>query len=230
MELPSYHLPLWSSVLRTTLQRGWSFVRKAATIILLSTVIIWVLQNFNWKFQMVDANNSMLAAIGSLLAPLFAPLGWGNWRAVVATLTGLIAKENIVSSLGVLYGMAETAEDGSEYWELLRKDYSQLAAYSFLIFNLLCAPCFAAVAAVRREMMSARWTLFALGYQTAFAFITSLLIYQFGKFFSTGVFEWQGMVPAIALLVFVLYLIFRKNKFEQTRDSNAVELHGENLK
>ncbi len=230
MELPSYHLPLWSSVLRTTLQRGWSFVRKAATIILLSTVIIWVLQNFNWHFRMVDANDSMLASIGSMLSPLFAPLGWGNWKAVVATLTGLIAKENVVGTLGVLYGVAEAAEDGSEYWDLLRRDYSRLAAYSFLIFNLLCAPCFAAVAAVRREMMSARWTLFALGYQTAFAFITSLLIYQFGKFFISGVFEWQGMVPAIILSGVVLYLLFRKNKFARTQDSNAVELHGEKLK
>ena len=230
MELPSYHLPLWSSVLRTTLQRGWSFVRKAATIILLSTVIIWGLQNFNWHFQMVDANDSMLASIGSILAPLFAPLGWGNWRAVVATLTGLIAKENVVGTLGVLYGVAEAAEDGSEYWDLLRRDYSQLAAYSFLLFNLLCAPCFAAVAAVRREMMSVRWTLFALGYQTVFAFITSLLIYQFGKFFISGVFEWQGMVPAIVLLIGVLFLLFRKNRFSRKKDRNAVELHGENLK
>ena len=225
MELPNYHRPLVKSVLRTTFQRGWSFVKKAATIILLSTVIIWFLQSFNWKLEMCSANDSILASLGSCLAPLFSPLGWGNWRATVATITGLIAKENVVGSLGVLYGMEEVAENGEEYWALLRSEYSPLAAYSFLLFNLLCAPCFAAVGAIRREMMSARWTFFALAYQTLFAFISSLLVYQFGLWISSGSFTF-GTASALAAGSFVLYMLFRKGcTAVANKNSNAVALH-----
>ena len=162
---------------------------------------------------MVEPDQSMLAAFGNILAPFFAPLGWGNWRAAVATITGLLAKENVVSTFGVLYGMAEVAEDGQEYWPLLRQDYSPLAAYSFLIFNLLCAPCFAAVGAIRREMASARWTIFAIAYQTVLAFVTSFIIYQLGTFIQTGIFNWHTMIPVILLSAGVLYLLFRKNKY-----------------
>ena len=230
MELPNYHRPLVKSVLRTTFQRGWSFVKKAATIILLSTVIIWFLQSFNWKLEMCSANDSILASLGSCLAPLFSPLGWGNWRATVATITGLIAKENVVGSLGVLYGMEEVAENGEEYWALLRSEYSPLAAYSFLLFNLLCAPCFAAVGAIRREMMSARWTLFALAYQTVFAFISSLLVYQLGSWIRSGSFTF-GTAAALASGAFVLYMLFRKGcTAAANKNSNAVALHENKIK
>ena len=211
MELPNYHAPLLKSILRTTFQRGWSFVRKAATVILLSTVVIWFLQSFNWKLEMCGAESSILASLGNILAPLFSPLGWGNWRAAVATVTGLVAKENVVSTLGVLYGVEEAAENGEEFWHLLRMEYSMLSAYSFLLFNLLCAPCFAAIGAIRREMMSARWTLFALAYQTIFAFTASFLVYQFGMWIKYGRFTF-GSGAAVVLAGIVCFLIFRKNK------------------
>ena len=230
MELPHYHRPLVKSVLRTTFQRGWSFVKKAATIILLSTVIIWFLQNFNWKLEMVTANKSILAALGGIIAPVFSPLGWGNWRATVATITGLIAKENIVSTLGVLYGMEEVAENGQEYWTILRNEYSKLAAYSFLLFNLLCAPCFAAVGAIRREMMSARWTIFALSYLTIFAFTASFLVYQFGTLIIGGVWNWKGLIPAFVASAIILYLLFRKNPYRGKNSKSALDLHEKRLK
>lgn len=211
MELPNYHAPLWKSILRTTFQRGWSFVKKAATVILLSTVVIWFLQSFNWKLEMCRADNSILASLGNLLAPLFTSLGWGNWRAAVATITGLVAKENVVSTLGVLYGVEEVAENGEEFWHLLRQEYSLLSAYSFLLFNLLCAPCFAAIGAIRREMMSARWTLFALAYQTVFAFTASFLVYQFGLWFTRGEFTFSSGM-AVTAAGMVCFLLFRKNK------------------
>lgn len=213
MELPNYHAPLLKSILRTTFQRGWSFVRKAATVILLSTVVIWFLQSFNWKLEMCGAESSILASLGNILAPLFSPLGWGNWRAAVATVTGLVAKENVVSTLGVLYGVEEAAENGEEFWHLLRMEYSMLSAYSFLLFNLLCAPCFAAIGAIRREMMSARWTLFALAYQTIFAFTASFLVYQFGMWIKYGRFTF-GSGAAVVLTGIVCFLIFRKNNEE----------------
>lgn len=228
MELPAYHLPLASSVIRTTLQRSWSFVKKAATIILLSTVVVWLLQNFTWKFTMTDRPDaSMLAALGDLIAPLFKPLGWGNWRAAVATITGLIAKENVVSTLRVLYSVEELAEQ--EFQDILGANYSKLQAYSFLMFNLLCAPCFAAVGAIRREMLNAKWTIFALSYLTVFAFAVSLMIYQFGLFFITGDFT-VGTAAAAAVLAAALYLLLRKNKYTGKESGNAAELHGENLK
>ncbi len=230
MELPHYHRPLVKSVLRTTFQRGWSFVKKAATIILLSTVIIWFLQNFNWKLEMVSADKSILAMLGGIVAPVFTPLGWGNWRATVATVTGLIAKENIVSTLGVLYGMEEVAENGQEYWAILRSEYSKLAAYSFLLFNLLCAPCFAAVGAIRREMMSARWTIFAIAYLTVFAFTASFLVYQFGMLIIHGVWNWQGLIPAVIASGIILYLLFRKNPYRGKDGKSALDLHEKRLK
>ena len=168
MELPAYHAPTAGNVLRSTWERGWSFIRKAGTIILLSSVVLWFLQGFGWEngaFGMVeDMNNSVLAALGGIIAFLFAPLGFGNWKAAVATITGLIAKENVVATFGILYNFAgELAENGDEIWALLAIDYTGLSAYSFMIFNLLCAPCFAAMGAIRREMNNARWTCFAIG-------------------------------------------------------------------
>ena len=170
IELPAYHMPTVSNILRSMWERGWSFIKKAGTIILLSTIFIWFAQNFgfaNGGFGMVDdMNDSILAAIGSILAPLFKPLGWGNWKAAVAAITGLIAKENVVGTFGILYGFGEVAEDGVEIWGTLAASMTALAAYSFLIFNLLCAPCFAAMGAIKREMNNAKWFWFAIGYQT----------------------------------------------------------------
>lgn len=211
MELPAYHLPKASGVIRTTLTRGWAFVKKAGTIILLSTIVIWVLSNFSFSFKMVDMEDSMLSKIGGAIAPIFAPLGWGNWRAVVATVTGLIAKENLVATFGMLYGFAEVAEDGVEYWGTLQAAFTPLAAYSLLVFNLLCAPCFAAIGALRREMMSGKWTLFAVAYQTLFAYAIALIIYQFGML-AQGVFS-IGTVFAAIVLVVLLYFLFRKSKY-----------------
>lgn len=209
MELPAYHAPGVRGVLRSTLDRSWSFVKKATTIVLLSTVLIWFLSTFSWSMRMVGAGESMLASAGNIIAPLFAPLGWGDWRAAVATITGLIAKENVVGTFGILYGYAEVAEDGAEYWSSFQASFTQLAAYSFLIFNLLCAPCFAAIGALHREMMSGKRTLFAVGYQCAFAYAAALMAYQFGTFFTGGGFN-AGVAFAFAVLAAMLYLLFRK--------------------
>lgn len=181
MELPQYHLPKLKGVLVHMWSRGKSFVKKAGTIIFVSCAIIWFLQSFDWSLNMVDAGDSILATLGNLIAPLFIPLGWGEWRAAVATITGLVAKENVVGTFGVLYGFAEVAEDGVEIWGTLREAFTQVSAYSFLIFNLLCAPCFAAIGAVKREMGSWKWTLIAVGYQTLFAYVAALLVYQIGS-------------------------------------------------
>ncbi len=212
MELPAYHLPTVGSVLRSMWERGWSFIKKAGTIILLSAVVLWFLQAFgfeNGSFGMVeDLNNSILAAIGNAIAFLFAPLGWGDWKSAVAAITGLIAKENVVTTFGVLYGFAEVAEDGAEIWGQLAAQYSALSAYSFLVFNLLCAPCFAAMGAIKREMNSGKWTWIAIGYQTLFAYAVSMIIYQVGSFF-TGTFG-VSTVVALLLLAGILYLLFRK--------------------
>ncbi|MDR1082814.1 MAG: ferrous iron transport protein B, partial [Coriobacteriales bacterium] len=170
IELPAYHLPRASGVLRVMLERGWAFVKRAGTIILLATILVWFLSSFSWSMQMVDTSDSMLAGIGGVVAPIFEPLGWGDWRATTATVTGLIAKENVVGTFGVLYGFAEVGEEGAEYWPLLVASFTQLAAYSFLLFNLLCAPCFAAMGAIHREMVSARWTFIAIAYQCLFAY------------------------------------------------------------
>ena len=215
MELPAYHAPTAGNVLRSTWERGWSFIKKAGTVILLSSVALWFLQGFGWEnggFGMVeDMDHSVLAAIGGVIACIFAPLGFGNWKAAVATITGLIAKENVVATFGILYNYAgELAENGDEIWNLVAADYTRLSAYSFLIFNLLCAPCFAAMGAIKREMMSGRWTAFAIGYMCVFAYVSSLIVYQLGLL-ASGVFSiWT--VIAVVLLAGMLYLLLRKNR------------------
>ena len=215
IELPAYHMPTVSNILRSMWERGWSFIKKAGTIILLSTIFIWFAQNFgfaNGGFGMVDdMNDSILAAIGSILAPLFKPLGWGNWKAAVAAITGLIAKENVVGTFGILYGFGEVAEDGVEIWGTLAASMTALAAYSFLIFNLLCAPCFAAMGAIKREMNNAKWFWFAIGYQTLLAYCASLCVYQIGMLFTDGIFG-IGTVAAIIIIAIFLYLFFRPYK------------------
>lgn len=212
MELPSYHIPYATNILRSTWERGSSFIIKAGTIILLSSIILWFLQSFGYvdgAWEMVEDNNgSVLAVLGSAIAPIFAPLGFGKWQAAVASITGLIAKENVVSTYGVLYGFAEVAEDGEEIWSNLAADFTQLSAYSFMIFNLLCAPCFAAIGAIRREMNNAKWTAFAVGYMCGFAYVMALIVYQFGLYFLEG--HWSlGTVAAAFCLATLLYLLFR---------------------
>ena len=224
MELPAYHAPTAGNVLRSTWERGWSFIRKAGTIILLSSVVLWFLQGFGWEngaFGMVeDMNNSVLAALGGIIAFLFAPLGFGNWKAAVATITGLIAKENVVATFGILYNFAgELAENGDEIWALLAIDYTGLSAYSFMIFNLLCAPCFAAMGAIRREMNNAKWTCFAIGYMCVFAYIISLIVYQIGLLFTGVITGWT--VVALVLLGCMLYLLVRKNPYEESVGAKA---------
>lgn len=208
MELPAYHLPTVKGVLIHMWDRAKSFVKKAGTIIFLSSALIWFLQSFNWRLEMVDAGESILASVGNAIAFLFAPLGWGDWRAAVAAITGLIAKENVVNTFGILFGYAEVAEDGAEYWGTMPQVFSAAAAYSFLVFNLLCAPCFAAIGAIHREMGTARWTWIAIGYQTLFAYAVSLCIYQFATLFAGGGFG-IGVIAAILLVVLFLYLLFR---------------------
>ena len=192
MELPAYHLPTVSNVLRSMWERGWSFIKKAGTVILLSTIFVWFTSSFGFadgQFGMVeDLRDGLLANIGSAIAWIFAPLGWGNWQATVAAITGLVAKENVVGTFGILYGFAEVAEDGAEIWGTLASSFTSVAAYSFLVFNLLCAPCFAAIGAIKREMNSAKWTWFAIGYQTIFAYSVSLCIYQIGSLLIYGTF------------------------------------------
>lgn len=217
MELPAYHLPTVSNVLRSMWERGWSFIKKAGTIILLSTIVLWFLMSFGWvdgSFGMLEAeqlDNSILASIGSIIAPIFTPLGWGDWKMAVAAVTGLIAKENVVGTFGVLFGFAEVAEDGAEIWGQLAGSMTGVAAYSFLIFNLLCAPCFAAIGAIKREMNSAKWTWFAIGYQTLLAYAVSLCVYQIGTVVAGGNFG-IGSVVAILVVIGFLYLLFRPYK------------------
>lgn len=208
MELPAYHLPRVKGVLLSMWERSKAFVKKAGTIILLACIGVWFLSSFNWSFQMVETDESILAGIGRGIAILFAPLGWGDWRAAVAAITGLIAKENVVGTFGVLFGFAEVAEDGAEIWTTMAASFSALGAYSFLVFNLLCAPCFAAIGAIRREMMSAKWTWAAIAYQTGFAYIASLCIYQLGMLF-TGHGFGIGTAVAILFVILFLYLLFR---------------------
>ena len=221
MELPAYHMPTVGNVLRSMWERGWSFIKKAGTIILLSTIILWFLMSFGWvdgKFGMIEAeqlNDSILASIGSVIAPIFAPLGWTKagegWKMAVAAVTGLIAKENVVATFGMLFGFAEVAEDGAEIWGNLAQVMTPIAAYGFLVFNLLCAPCFAAMGAIKREMNNAKWFWFAIGYQCIFAYIVALCIYQFGILFTGGGFGLWTVV-AVALLVGFLYMLFRPYK------------------
>ena len=219
MELPAYHLPTVENVLRSTWERGWSFIKKAGTIILLSTIFVWFAQGFGFEggsFGMVeDMNNSILAAIGSAIAWIFTPLGWGDWKAAVAAITGLVAKENVVGTFGVLYGFGEVAEDGAEIWGSLAGSMTAVAAYSFLVFNLLCAPCFAAMGAIKREMNNVKWFWFAIGYQTILAYAASLCVYQIGTLITTGAF---GIGTAVAFIIIVgfLYLLFRPYKESQS--------------
>jgi len=219
MELPAYHWPTVTNLLRSMWERGWSFIKKAGTIILLATIFIWFTSSFGWsqgQFGMVEQSESILAAIGSSIAFLFVPLGWGNWQSVVATFTGLIAKENVVGTMGVLYGgFDEVAEDGWQIWVNLQAAFTPLKAYSFLAFNLLCAPCFAAMGAIRREMNSAKWTLFAIGYQCGFAYAVALVIYQLGMLFS-GQGNALGSAAAFAILAYAVYMLFKPYKEAKT--------------
>ena len=223
MELPAYHWPTVGNVLRSMWERGWSFIKKAGTIILLSTIILWFLMSFGWEsgsFGMVEElNNSILASIGSAIAWIFAPLGWTQagegWKMAVAAVTGLIAKENVVATFGMLYGFAEVAEDGAEIWGNLAAAMTPIAAYGFLVFNLLCAPCFAAMGAIKREMNNAKWFWFAIGYQCGLAYVVSLCIYQIGTLFTTGKFC-IGTVVAFLCVIAFIYLLFRPYKESET--------------
>ena len=216
MELPAYHWPTVGNVLRSMWERGWSFIKKAGTIILLSTIVVWFTTYFGWvdgAFQMLSEeqiNSSILARIGNLIAWIFAPLGWGNWQAAVASITGLIAKENIVGTMGILY----RAGEGTVYSHLAAA-FTGIAGYSFLVFNLLCAPCFAAIGAMKREMNSPRWTWFAVGYQCGFAYVISLIVYQLGMLFQ-GQANVPGAIAAFILLAALIYLLVRKNPYEKS--------------
>ena len=230
MELPAYHWPTVSNILRSMWERGWSFIKKAGTIILLSTIILWFLMSFGWEggsFGMVEElNESILAKIGSAIAWIFAPLGWTKagegWKMAVAAVTGLIAKENVVATFGMLYGFAEVAEDGAEIWGNLAAAMTPIAAYGFLVFNLLCAPCFAAMGAIKREMNNAKWFWFAIGYQCGLAYVVSLCIYQIGTLLTGGGFGiWT--VVAFALVVGFLYLLFRPYKESNTLNVNVAK-------
>lgn len=230
MELPAYHLPTVGTVLRSTWERGWSFIKKAGTVILLSTIVIWFFLNFGFEnggFGMIeDIDNSLMAKIGNLFAWLFIPLGWGSWKTAVAAVTGLIAKENVVSTFGQLYHFGgELAENGDEIWSNLAADFNAfsnghgaLAGYSYLIFNLLCAPCFAAIGAIKREMNNAKWTSFAIGYQCGFAYLISLMVYQFGCLFSGDIAHHiVGIIAAFVALAGICYMLFRKNKYDDNK-------------
>lgn len=221
MELPAYHMPTVGNVLRSMWERGWSFIKKAGTIILLSTIFIWFTTYFGWvdgQFRMLDSmeiDHSILASIGNLFAWLFLPLGWGDWKSAVAAITGLVAKENVVGTFGILFGFAEVAEDGTEIWGALAEHMSAAAAYSFLVFNLLCAPCFAAMGAIRREMNQGRWFWFAIGYQCLLAYVTALCIYQIGTWVTVGTFG-LGTVVALILVAGFIYLLLRSGETERT--------------
>ena len=234
MELPAYHWPTVGNVLRSMWERGWSFIKKAGTIILLSTIVLWFLMSFGWadgSFGMLDFDGlegaaleaaqaqCVLAKIGSVIAPIFAPLGWtqggSGWKMAVAAVSGLIAKENVVATFGMLFGFAEVAEDGAEVWGSLAQVLTPIAAYGYLVFNLLCAPCFAAMGAIKREMNNPKWFWFAIGYQCGLAYVVSLCIYQIGTLISTGAFG-IGTVVAFLLVAAFIYLLFRPYKESKT--------------
>ena len=227
MELPAYHWPTAGNILRSMWERGWSFIKKAGTIILLSTIVLWFLMGFGWEggsFGMVEElNNSILAKIGTAVAWIFAPLGWTKagegWKMAVAAVTGLIAKENVVATFGMLFGFAEVAEDGAEIWGNLAQVMTPIAAYGFLVFNLLCAPCFAAMGAIKREMNNAKWFWFAIGYQCGLAYVVSLCIYQIGTLLTGGGFG-IGTAVAFVLVAAFLYLLFRPYK-----ESNSLKVN-----
>ena len=240
MELPAYHMPTISNVLRSMWERGWSFIKKAGTIITLSTIVVWFLLNFGWvngHFGMLNFDGlegaameaaqaeCILAKIGNLIAWIFTPLGWGNWKMAVAAITGLVAKENVVGTFGQLFGFAEVAEDGTEIWGQLAGSMTVAAGYSFLVFNLLCAPCFAAMGAIKREMNNAKWFWFAIGYQCGLAYIVSLCIYQIGTLAMGGGFGLGTIVAFILILGFV-YLLFRPYKESKTLNVNVRSVAG----
>ncbi len=217
MELPAYHMPTVGNVLRSMWERGWSFIKKAGTIILLSTILVWFATYFGWvdgQFRMLEdmeMDHSILAGIGNAFAWVFIPLGWGDWKAAVAAITGLVAKENVVGTFGILYGFAEVSEEGEEIWGTLAGSYTTVAAYSFLVFNLLCAPCFAAIGAIKREMNNAKWTWFAIGYQCLLAYCVSLCVYQIGTFLTTGALG-IGFLAALVILAGFVWLLVRPYK------------------
>jgi ferrous iron transport protein B len=234
MELPAYHAPTLVNTLRGTWERGWSFIKKAGTIILLASILVWFGKSFGFvdgSFGMVeDMDASLLAAVGSFVAPLFAPLGFGNWQSTVATVLGLVAKEEVVGVFGVLYGVSgnalELVEEGA-FNELgpIAQHFTALSAYSFLIFNLLCAPCFAAIGAIKREMNNARWTWFAIGYQTVFAYTISLIVYQLGLLFTGGSFG-VGTLAALILVVGYIWLLARKGQEGAEKSARSVQAVG----
>ncbi len=218
MELPAYHVPAWGNVLRATWERGWSFIKRAGTVILASTIVLWFLQGFGFEdgvFGMVeDQDNSILAAVASAIAWIFAPQGFGNWRATVASISGLIAKENVVGTLGVLYHFGgELSENGDEIWGEVANDYTAISAYSFMIFNLLCAPCFAAMGAIKREMNNGKWTAIAIGYMCLLAYCASLVVYQIGSLITGEVGFNIFTIVAVAIIVFTIYMLVRPNKY-----------------
>ena len=236
MELPAYHMPTVGNALRSMWERGWSFIKKAGTIITLSTIVVWFLLNFGWTdagFGMLNFDGlegaameaaqaeCILAKIGNLISWIFTPLGWGDWKMTVAAITGLVAKENVVGTFGQLFGFAEVAEDGQEIWGTLANSMSQIAAYSFLVFNLLCAPCFAAMGAIKREMNNTKWFWFAIGYQCLLAYLVALCIFQFGTLFTGGGFG-IGTVAAIVILIGFLYMLFRPYKESTSLNANTV--------
>ena len=223
MELPAYHVPAWGNVLRATWERGWSFIKRAGTVILASTIILWFLQGFgfeNGAFGMVeDQDNSLLAAVASCIAWIFIPQGFGNWRATVASISGLIAKENVVGTFGVLYHFGgELSENGDEIWGEVANDFTYISAYSFMIFNLLCAPCFAAMGAIKREMNNGKWTAIAIGYMCLLAYCASLVVYQIGGLISGEVGFNFFTIVAVAIIAFTIYLLFRPNKYENVNE------------
>lgn len=233
MELPAYHMPTVGNVLRSMWERGWSFIKKAGTIILLSTIFIWFTSSFGMadgRFGMVeDLSDGFLAAIGRGIAWIFAPLGWGDWKSAVAAITGLVAKENVVGTFGILYGFSEVAEDGAEVWGTLAASMTAVAAYSFLVFNLLCAPCFAAMGAIKREMNNAKWFWFAIGYQTLLAYAVSLCVFQFGSLLTGGGFT-AGTVAAVLILAGFLYLLLRPYKESATLNVNISSVRAKKAK
>ena len=219
MELPAYHVPAWGNVLRATWERGWSFIKRAGTVILASTIILWFLQGFgfeNGAFTMVeDQDNSILAIVASAISWIFIPQGFGDWRATVASISGLIAKENVVGTFGVLYHYAdELSENGDEIWPEVAANFTAISAYSFMIFNLLCAPCFAAMGAIKREMNNGKWTAIAIGYMCLFAYCASLVVYQIGGLITGEVGFNFFTIVAVAIIAFTIYLLFRPNKYE----------------
>ena len=228
MELPTYHFPTMMNVLRSMWERGWSFIKKAGTIILLSTIFIWFTSNYgfiNGSFGAVEelSDQSILATLGKSIAWIFTPLGFGDWQASVATVTGLVAKENVVGTFGILYGAGEVAENGAEIWATLAASFTSIAAYSFLVFNLLCAPCFAAIGAIKREMNNAKWTWFAIGYQTIFAYLVAFCIYQIGVVLTTGIFSIPSLIAIVVIIGFIYLLIRPYPSDKEALDTTLVE-------